>query len=143
MIIIKKSLKFSNRGSFFSKKMSEKEEKRDSWGNHCEFFVTSLGLAVGLGNVWRFPYVCYQNGGGTFLIPYIIMLLFVGIPALLFEQSVGQYAREGVNKVRIIEILLRRMSLFDFYYKDVNNIYLNFRSLDRWFLYFKVLGIPS
>ena len=81
--------------------MSEKEEKRDSWGNHCEFFVTSLGLAVGLGNVWRFPYVCYQNGGGTFLIPYVLILFTIGIPGLFLEQSAGQYARAGVNKVPI------------------------------------------
>ena len=79
--------------------MSGEGNQRDVWSNQCEFFVSSLGLAVGLGNIWRFPYVCYQNGGGTFLIPYILMLLFVGIPALFFEQSTGQYAREGVNKV--------------------------------------------
>ena len=72
---------------------------RESWGNHCEFFLSSLGLAVGLGNVWRFPYVAYDNGGGTFLVPYIIMLLIVGLPCLFVEQSVGQYARVGANKV--------------------------------------------
>ena len=44
---------------------------RGEWGNHCEFFLTSLGLAVGLGNIWRFPYVCYQNGGGTFLVSHL------------------------------------------------------------------------
>ena len=76
--------------------------QRDAWSNQCEFFVSSLGLAVGLGNIWRFPYVCYQNGGGTFLIPYIIMLFFVGIPGLFFEQSIGQYARVGVNKVTFL-----------------------------------------
>ena len=74
-------------------------EERERWNNHCEFFLTSLGLAVGLGNVWRFPYVCFENGGASFLIPYIVMLLVVGLPAMLIELSAGQYARVGANKV--------------------------------------------
>ena len=45
------------------KKGKNPPEEREAWGNHCEFFLTSLGLAVGLGNVWRFPYVAFQNGG--------------------------------------------------------------------------------
>lgn len=81
--------------------MPDQEVRRESWGSHCEFFLTSLGLAVGLGNVWRFPYVCYQNGGGTFLIPYVLFLFLIGIPGLFLEQSVGQYARVGANKVSI------------------------------------------
>ena len=79
--------------------MPEEEPKRDAWGNYCEFFLSSLGLAVGLGNVWRFPYVCYENGGGSFLIPYLIMLVFVGAPAFFMEQSLGQYGQVGANKV--------------------------------------------
>jgi len=74
-------------------------EEREAWGNHCEFFLTSLGLAVGLGNVWRFPYVAFQNGGGSFLIPYLLMLLLVGLPAFFVELTAGQYARVGANKV--------------------------------------------
>jgi SNF family Na+-dependent transporter len=79
-------------------------QKRESWGNQCEFFLTSLGLAVGLGNVWRFPYVAYSNGGGTFLVPYILMLVVVGMPALFVEQSLGQYGRVAMNKVGITSI---------------------------------------
>ena len=79
--------------------MPEEEPKRDAWGNYCEFFLSSLGLAVGLGNVWRFPYVCYENGGGAFLFPYLIMLFIVGCPAFFMEQSLGQYGQVGANKV--------------------------------------------
>ncbi len=75
------------------------EPKRAEWGNHCEFFLSSLGLAVGLGNIWRFPYVCYQNGGGTFLIPYIIMLLVVGLPLFFMEMILGQYAGLSCTKI--------------------------------------------
>ena len=57
------------------KEQTEQTEivNRGEWGNHFEYFLTSLGLAVGLGNVWRFPYVVYTNGGGTFLIPHPLL----------------------------------------------------------------------
>ena len=83
------------------------EPKRDAWGNYCEFFLSSLGLAVGIGNVWRFPYVAYENGGGSFLIPYIVMLIFVGFPAFFMEQSLGQYGKVGANKVSSFIYLLQ------------------------------------
>ena len=67
--------------------LSDNEPARAEWGNHCEYFLSALGLAVGLGNIWRFPYVCYQNGGGTFLFPYILMLLLIGIPSFSWNWS--------------------------------------------------------
>lgn len=73
--------------------------ERGEWGNHCEFFLSSLGLAVGLGNIWRFPYVCYENGGATFIIPYFIMLFIVGLPIFFLEMVIGQYA--GISSTKI------------------------------------------
>ena len=76
------------------------ETERGEWGNHCEYFLTALGFAVGLGNVWRFPYVAYDNGGGTFLIPYFICLLLLGIPLFFLEMVLGQYTGVSCTKVK-------------------------------------------
>ena len=68
----------------------EKNEGRQRWANKTEFFLTLVGYAVGIGNVWRFPYLCYMNGGAAFLIPYIIVLLTLGIPVFTLELMTGQ-----------------------------------------------------
>uniref|UniRef100_H2YMH9 Transporter n=1 Tax=Ciona savignyi TaxID=51511 RepID=H2YMH9_CIOSA len=70
-------------------------QERQAWSNKTEYILTSLGNAVGLGNIWRFPYKCHKHGGGAFLIPYLIMLVIVGYPLLLMEYSMGQRAKKG------------------------------------------------
>uniref|UniRef100_A0A8D8YPX1 Transporter n=1 Tax=Cacopsylla melanoneura TaxID=428564 RepID=A0A8D8YPX1_9HEMI len=69
--------------------------ERGAWGSRWEFLLSCVGLSVGIGNVWRFPYLAYQNGGGAFLIPYLIMLALAGKPMYFLELAVGQFAGVG------------------------------------------------
>uniref|UniRef100_A0A4W4GC77 Transporter n=1 Tax=Electrophorus electricus TaxID=8005 RepID=A0A4W4GC77_ELEEL len=70
-------------------------EDRPKWDNKVQYLLTCVGFAVGLGNVWRFPYLCQIYGGGAFLIPYLIALVFEGLPLLYLELAIGQSLRQG------------------------------------------------
>ena len=77
--------------------MAEKllEEQRENWGSRSGFVLAAIGSAVGLGNVWRFPYEAYNNGGGAFLIPYGLAMLVVGVPMLILEFSLGHLTQRA------------------------------------------------
>uniref|UniRef100_A0AAR2K1G4 Transporter n=1 Tax=Pygocentrus nattereri TaxID=42514 RepID=A0AAR2K1G4_PYGNA len=78
---------------------SADREDRETWGKKLDFLLSVIGFAVDLANVWRFPYLCYKNGGGAFLIPYIMFLFIAGMPLFYMELALGQYNREGAATV--------------------------------------------
>src|SRR5918994_2121015 len=66
---------------------------REQWTGQVGFILAAIGSAVGLGNIWRFPGVAYENGGGAFLIPYLVALLTAGIPILFLDYAIGHRFR--------------------------------------------------
>ena len=72
--------------------------EKNEWGSNISFLLAMIGSAVGLGNIWRFPYVLYSNGGGAFYIPYITAVLILGIPFLILEYGVGYNFKSSFPK---------------------------------------------
>ena len=71
------------------------EEQRETWGTRGGFVLAAVGSAVGLGNLWGFPYKLYDNGGAAFLIPYIVAMFCIGIPLLILEFTLGHYTQRA------------------------------------------------
>lgn len=71
------------------------EPARDRWSSNTSFVIATIGAAIGLGNLWRFPYLCYKWGGAIFFIPYLLCLFLLGIPMMMLEFSLGQVLQKG------------------------------------------------
>lgn len=67
-------------------------------------------MSVGLGNIWRFPFTAFENGGGAFLIPYIVVLVVVGRPLYYLEMAIGQFASKGSVQVWELAPLMKGMT---------------------------------
>jgi len=88
-------------GKLLSEESEEKTEsvtveEREKWGRKADFILSSLGYCIGFGNIWRFPYLAYKNGGASFLIPYFLMLFLNGVPLFFLELAIGQWFSSGV-----------------------------------------------
>jgi NSS family neurotransmitter:Na+ symporter len=79
------------------------EEKRESFGSRLGFILVSAGCAIGIGNVWKFPYLCGQYGGAAFILIYLVFLLILGIPVMVCEFAIGRAAKKSA--ARAFEVL--------------------------------------
>ena len=70
-------------------------KEREQFGSRIGFILVSAGCAIGLGNVWKFPYICGMYGGAAFIVMYLIFLALLGLPILICEFSVGRASRKG------------------------------------------------
>lgn len=70
--------------------------KREKFGSRLGFILVSAGCAIGIGNVWKFPYMCGEFGGAAFILIYLIFLLIMGIPVMICEFAVGRGSRRSV-----------------------------------------------
>ena len=65
-------------------------KQREGFGSRLGFLLVSAGCAIGIGNVWKFPYVAGENGGGVFVMFYLLFLLIMGIPVMSMELAIGR-----------------------------------------------------
>ncbi|XP_055865520.1 sodium- and chloride-dependent glycine transporter 2-like isoform X1 [Biomphalaria glabrata] len=112
----------------------EESDHRGNWSRKLDFFLSCLSYAVGLGNVWRFPYVCYKNGGGAFLIPFAVMLFITGIPMVFLELSFGQFASSGVVSIWSVSPFFQGVGWAMFIVSCLIAIYYNM--IIAWTLYY-------
>lgn len=93
---------------------SKVQADRGNWGNDIEFLMSCIAMSVGLGNIWRFPFIALENGGGAFLIPYLIVLLIIGRPLYYMEMILGQFSSRSSIKVFDLVPALRGLLILYF-----------------------------
>ncbi|XP_011414893.3 sodium- and chloride-dependent glycine transporter 1 [Magallana gigas] len=107
---------------------------RGNWSGRLDFLLSCVGFAVGLGNIWRFPYLCYQSGGGAFLIPYVIFLFLCGVPLFFLEISYGQFASLSPITVWKISPLFKGVGYGMIIISGIVCVYYNI--IITWTIYF-------
>lgn len=110
------------------------QHPRVQWGRQIEFVLTLIGYCVGLGNVWRFPYLCFKNGGGAFLIPYVICLVLLGMPLFALEVAFGQFGGRGPLTIWYISPTFRGIGIAAVMISGVIQVY--YGVVIAWAIYY-------
>ncbi|XP_028746286.1 LOW QUALITY PROTEIN: sodium- and chloride-dependent transporter XTRP3 [Peromyscus leucopus] len=111
------------------------EKVRPKWDTPLQFLLVCVSYAVGLGNVWRFPYLCQMYGGGSFLVPYVIMLVVEGMPLLYLELAVGQHMRQGsIGAWRTISPYLSGVGIASLVVSFLISVYYNV--INTWAIWY-------
>ncbi len=97
--------------------------KRDNWGTRIGFLMTTWFAAIGIGNMWRFPFRCAENGGGAFLLPYLVFILLISLPSVIYESASGKYGHSStvdtmgkMSGLRGIGVMMLLLNMFAAYY---------------------------
>ena len=86
-------------------------ESREKFGSRIGFILISAGCAIGLGNVWRFPYVCGEYGGAAFVLLYLVFLMILGLPILVMEYAVGRASQKAAHEATTFGTRRHQMAL--------------------------------
>lgn len=126
-------------------KENENEEntikRSDTWSHKFDFILNLFGMSIGLGNVWRFPYLCYKNGGGVFLVAYFTLVLLIVIPMIILEVSVGQFTGKSTYKAWKLVPIMRGIGMTGPILMFFNNLY--YPVLLAWALRWMVAGFST
>lgn len=110
------------------------EVERGLWSAKMDYMLSMVGYCVGLGNIWRFPYLCMRNGGGAFLIPFLFFLLACGLPLYFLEVSIGQFTGRGCFHSWEASPLFKGIGVGMFNVLFVVTLYYNI--INTWTLYY-------
>ncbi|XP_050417113.1 sodium- and chloride-dependent glycine transporter 1 [Patella vulgata] len=114
---------------------------RGNWKGKMDFLLSCIGYAVGLGNIWRFPYLCYKSGGGAFLIPYLFFMVIIGMPLLFMEITFGQFASLSPITIWRISPLFKGVGYGMVIISGIVCIYYNI--IIAWTLYYLFVSMQS
>ena len=118
---------------------------RENLGTRLGFILLSAGCAIGIGNVWRFPYITGQNGGGLFVLIYLACLVLLGIPVLTMEYSIGRFSRKSILPAfRELEPKGTKWHIMGYFAVAGNYVLLMFYSVvSGWILHYFTLMLTG